>query len=368
MLVVTSVGVLAVLLAALTIKGIFKFGLETAFIVIFVMLAIRYDFGNDYMEYLRGYIHINEVYSLNALRFNSFDVEGEHVEIGWVILCLLCKPIGFFGMTMVTSAVLCFSMYNAIKHNIDKRYYWLAVFIFVFTPNIMMVFSSMMRQAMAVSIFLFSIKYINNRDYKRYFLLTLLAISMHSTAYIMIPLYFIPYQKIKYTKKVVIWLLSILLIVATVLPLLTNNIIDFILFVLPRYNDYYSEMISWNNDIGTGLGFLLNFFLMVFTLLNASYSNKGRRVYFFISYLYFISLVLTIMVNPLYRMTLFLIMCMPIFYTLGFQYAKSVYYKILFFIPIAFFTIYQYIQIYSNPVWKDKFIDYSTIFDAGTWI
>ena len=56
---VAVIGIIAMLLSQLD-RGRFKYGLESAWLVIFAFLALRYNFGNDYQSY---YTVFNEIVS-----------------------------------------------------------------------------------------------------------------------------------------------------------------------------------------------------------------------------------------------------------------------------------------------------------------
>lgn len=50
---------------------------------------------------------------------------------------------------------------------------------------------TVIRQTLAMSIFLYSVKYLTRRDWKRYFLLNLIGITFHTSSFIYLPVYFL---------------------------------------------------------------------------------------------------------------------------------------------------------------------------------
>ena len=135
---VAFVGVIAMFFASLPRKS-FKYGLEVAWIIIGIFLAIRYDFGNDYLGYLDGFNYINS--------WATFQIYEEmHAEPGWQLLCYLFRPLGFFAMVAVLTLFECYVIYRLIKAYVPERYYWLSIFLYVFTPSMMLIGASMMRQ------------------------------------------------------------------------------------------------------------------------------------------------------------------------------------------------------------------------------
>jgi len=366
MLAVTFINIFAVFFALMSSRrGNFKYGLEFSFITIAIFLSLRYDFGNDYMTYLKAFNRINNTYSLSNLNFRGFYIDGEHMEIGWIILCLICKPIGFFGMIILTSIFTSFCMYYAIKKNVDKQYYWLAVFIYVFTPNMMIFYASMMRQTMSISIFLISINYILNKKYIKYTLLTILAMSFHLTGIIMIPLYFIITARFKFKTNQTIGFILIMFILALSMSSILKNIVDLVNILSPKYSKYYSFV--QNENINSGVGIILMIILSIITLFIGNKCNNKQKVYIILSYVYILSIILSISLEPFYRMSIFLLSSMSIAFAITVKYLHSFYLKISYTIVLITFTIYQYINVFSNPILMDKLLKYHTILGTGVW-
>ena len=67
--------------------------LKISFFLIFLFLALRYEFGNDYRNYIDGFI---EITTQTKIFFT-----GEQWEPGWNFLHLIFKPFGFFVSTLV---------------------------------------------------------------------------------------------------------------------------------------------------------------------------------------------------------------------------------------------------------------------------
>ena len=91
MLVVGILGLIAVVLVRLTQSRQNGWGLKAAFSIIFVFMALRYDYGNDYMAYLRKFNCFASYYSSRAV-----DVTDMWWEPGWVLLNFFFAPFGFY--------------------------------------------------------------------------------------------------------------------------------------------------------------------------------------------------------------------------------------------------------------------------------
>jgi transmembrane protein EpsG len=190
---VIILNIIAVFIAFLARFKHFERMLEFAFVFIFFFTALRFDFGTDYHSYLDYFDQINQYTNINLINFNLFPVEP-----GWVILNFIFKPVGFFGFIFILSAFLCYTYYSLIKKYVNPKFYWLAVLIYVFTFDIMLLQFSAMRQALAVALFITSIKYLDEKKNPvKYVLLNLFAGLFHTSAFILIPIVVFSLEKFK---------------------------------------------------------------------------------------------------------------------------------------------------------------------------
>ena len=83
MYIVIFFSILAFLLTYLESKGKMKGGMKIGFILVTILGAIHYDYGNDYFSYLGNYEEITR-YSFDLLGI----LAGEYYrEPGWALLC-----------------------------------------------------------------------------------------------------------------------------------------------------------------------------------------------------------------------------------------------------------------------------------------
>lgn len=177
MISILVVNTLATLFAYLAKYKNMHFMFSFSLITLCVFYGIRYDFGNDYWNYYDLYY------------ICSYGIDVEIVEPGWGLINYLCQPIGFFGMIFVLTVFEYYSVFKYIKLYVDKDYWWLAVFIFCFTFNFLLLGCSMMRQFLAMIILLYSIKYIFQKRIISFLIIVCVAVSIHKTAIIFIPMY-----------------------------------------------------------------------------------------------------------------------------------------------------------------------------------
>ena len=104
---------------------------------------IHYDYGNDYMPYYNVYKQVT------SYRFDlSGILAGDYFrEPGWVLLCWFFKPIGgFFMMVAVLNLIENMLVYRTIKIYVEKKWWPLSVFIYLFSTSLYLLNFSMMRQ------------------------------------------------------------------------------------------------------------------------------------------------------------------------------------------------------------------------------
>lgn len=153
----------------------------TAALILPCLLAgLRYDVGTDYFTYLQAF----EIIKLGG------ETRWEHVEFGFYLLNVILNKLNLppESIFFVSSFITLFFIYNGISNNEIIKYSFLAPFIFY-----LMFFQASfntIRIIMAVSIFFYNIRYIKERDFKKYFIFTMLASSIHLSAIVTLPVYF----------------------------------------------------------------------------------------------------------------------------------------------------------------------------------
>ena len=104
MFTVLFINILAVFFAFSEDKKLIRHGLKISFFIIFLFLALRYDYGNDYAGYLDGFYEINKHSWIDYTNTK----ELFHYEAGWVFLNRLFEPLGFFAMIASLAAFSCY--------------------------------------------------------------------------------------------------------------------------------------------------------------------------------------------------------------------------------------------------------------------
>jgi transmembrane protein EpsG len=323
--------------------------LKISFLLIFLFLALRYNYGNDYHGYLEAF------YTIKYL-----DVT-KGFEPGWQLLCLLFKPLGFFAMMAFLAALNCFVIYRFIKKYIPHNYYWLAVFYYVFSPQCMLIQSSSMRQTVAIIIFLFSIDFLLKKDFVRYSICVLVAFNFHSSALILFALILPLLVNIKINN----FFALILFVIYPALYLYIDSLSGFLSqFTSVYFDSYYIYIGNDKGEINSGLGFLFNLFIYLIVVYFARFQEDERLLLFKLAIIGYMTMPFSFLNSMAGRIgTYFWIFNVTVIAIL-LSDMKRYDIKYLILAGYMFIALMSFYYFFQSPVWAPYFTTYNTIFSA----
>jgi hypothetical protein len=330
-----------------------------SFFIIFIYLALRYNFGSDYKTYLELFHQIKEM-SWNDLKdLPKISSLGETMEFGYIYLNKLFSIFsGFFVFIAFHSFIFCAVYYGLIKKNVDIRFAWLAIFILIFNTTLMVRSISGLRQGLAVFCFLFSIQYLIQRNIIKYVLCILLASSFHYSACILLPLYFL--FSIKPVNK---FEPLIYLSVFVFLTLFGNIFFDPIVTIITKYIPKYLFYVNDNklDIISSGVGRILFLFLNITILFFSKTDTPSDRVFYRILVFYILLTPLGGVIKMIGRLTLYFapafVVVVP--QLMSTKINRSL--KLIFISILLLLTIYDAINHYTNPLTRNANFHYQTI-------
>lgn len=310
------------------------------FAILFVFMALRYDYGNDYMAYLDIHSSINS--GLNAWGANDILFRTLNIAIP-----------NFFVLIALISLFYLIVVWYLIKNNLKPNQYWFAVLILLINPYLFLIHLSALRQTLALCFFVFAVSFATKRKLIPYVLCILLAAGMHSSAIILMPLYFLLTEK-PYSKKYLFVTISVLglLLFTPLFDIIANKALDY----LPNhYRFYYNQGLQ--NSIRATLISSFYLFLIAFNLGKL----KGKEIiYGKLSLIATILSVLAIKVSMITRVgmyfDLFLIITIPHIFS---KIEKKIYRQILFIVLIGIYLL-RYYSFFTTPLWE-SFREYQTI-------
>jgi len=355
MIVVIAINCLAVFFAWLESAGIFKQGLKLALFTVFIFLAMRYNYGNDYMGYYEMFHDIN---NLNAL---GFDLQDISKELGWATLNRIFAPFGFFAMVAFLAAFSCIILYRFIKNYVPREYYWFAIFFYVFQPYNMLVFSTAMRQAVSISIFLLAIDFIVKKQPIRYLIAIFIATLFHRSAYFLFPFVLLGYfnWKISYAQ-----ILPILVLFLVPIFFLKETFAT-LSFILTNYLDTYKGYVNFSDStVDIGIGFLI---IVAINLVIINYARKQENqngILFKIAIISFLMVPLSFSISMIGRLNFYLQPVSMAVYPIVFKNINRKEMKLLYCGILCAFTLLQFFLFFRSDVWGLSFGQYHTILSA----
>lgn len=346
-------GIFAVSFAFLAKYKNFRYGLEISFFLIFLFLALRYNFGNDYKAYSNLFNKINLSYT------NLFD-ESVYGEVGWKILCRLFKPLGFFAMTAIIAFFSCLVYYRFVTKYVPLKYYWFAVFLYIFNPAFLLTHLSAMRQNVSIILFILSLEYLFKKDAFRYILCIAIATLFHMSAIVLIPVYFLTFLNQKISVFFVILLFTSFSLLFYFGKYLLPNINDIVSKYFPRYLSY-----EGGTFISTGLGVLFLTFLFILTLYFSRFQKGESSLLFKLATISFFFIPLSISIMELGRINMYFEVAILAVYPIFLNNSRNRYLKIVVAIFIIIVTLHSFFQFFHSAVYSDYYRTYQTILSAS---
>lgn len=374
MIVVLIVSLVAMILTFLDSRKILDGGMAWSFVLLTVLAAIHYEFGNDYKDYMLLYqSHMSPGVNLKLIFSGNV-----YKDYGWAFLEYIFKDIGgFFTLVAVLSVVQNIIYFRFIKEYVMRPWWPLSIFIYLFVTNYYLINMSMLRQGFTVALgilaFMLSVKGQDKRGFKRVMLILLsllvaiFAVNIHKTAYaiFMILIFsFIPFRR-------GIFLMLILLVVFAVM-MLNADFLDnvFGLLTLVEDVDDFAKTYEAEESAGSlGFGFVMNMVPNLICILYMLFCsereyNKRRKQVVAIFSLNLAILPLAFLIQLSGRFgwyfTCFSLLAMPYAYS----WVKNDYLRAGLVSLFVVMTVYDYYNFFRDPVYADAFSNFHTVFDV----
>lgn len=273
-------------------RSFWRFEVIFPLILFAIIFGMRYDVGVDHLGYLHGYlqkIHVGK----NEPLFFLF------AEIGWK---LNWHYVLYFGLIAFTQVLFFFYAFK------NERYIYPFLVFFLFTNGEWVFWMNGIRQALAMCIWIFSIKYIEEKKLWKYLIWCVVATLIHKSAIVLIVFYPILRNGRDYFKSIPLQLIllgsafilkEVFYVVFSYIEPLINTYTN--ILGSDMYSGYNTEVLmeSFRKSDGTGLVYLFRIILNVIIIL---YSKRLKLYYnskrFNIIYFFFFIGLLTMYVFP----------------------------------------------------------------------
>jgi len=229
-----------------------------AILLISFIVGFRYEVGVDWAGYKDWFEFLS--------RHPSVSSSDVYMESGYFWVNRLVIYLG--GNYALMFFVSAFISWYFIFKSVPAVLLPLTLF-FLFADEYFFWSMNGVRQFVAIGIFLYSIQSIINRDLKKYLLLITLAALFHASSLLLIPLFFVPYQKL-YNQKY--WFMAFVVsfffannqLLIDSLELLVRNISG--LFDVITYDRYFESGKYIALDQGLGAGYLFRVLITIFII------------------------------------------------------------------------------------------------------
>jgi len=328
-------------------KRVFIF---TSFFIPFLFLALRYNIGTDYNNYVDYFYKIanQEIVSKEAgYIFINYFISYYKLDVQWLFV--------FFAF---------FYIYYGYKA-LPKKGFAIGIFLFITMMYLYEGFSAI-RQGLAIVIMMYAIiKYVNN--IKLFLLYTFIAMLFHAaTAFVFIILY--PFIKINFNK----YFLIIIIFIFYLIVKYTNFhlfILEGVFSIFPKYQWYLHSKYMQPAEISSGIGIILKILiamLVIFFKDKIIEKNQIANIVINLYVLYIISIILHLKIMIFGRVEHIFIFAsiISLVYFFNILEGKIKYLFIILILSIYYLFFIKYIITGTKYIDNDIYINpYQTILE-----
>lgn len=158
--------------------------------------------GNDTPNYQYLYENIrNNSWNYLWSNFTFIGTEYTERDAGYPLFIKLTQLVSTdFTFFMFLTAILFMVPFGLLIYRYVKTYMGIVLAFLIYFALFTNIVNSFMRQAVTIGIFLFALRYMIEQNWKKYFGLIAIAITLHTSAIMTVPFYFLPklHQKRKW--------------------------------------------------------------------------------------------------------------------------------------------------------------------------
>ena len=355
MFVVTTLNIVVVIMAHFARFEKYRFLLAWAFVLLALVLGIRYGYGNDFFAYKYMFDH-------------GYPEEGytDDVEPGWFFLNKLFKPFGFSAFVFFLTCIEHLMLYDLIRRYVPSQYYWFAVFLYVFHPYYMLIGLSMMRQFLVQLLGFYAMEYAFKKKIIHFAVIVLFAISIHKVALLLLPLYLFPYTSKLFANKYAIVLFIIIVgIIAVKIDVIIENLVLLFADAGMKYGDSYLSESDLSEGYRISPKLLLQnvlyaiLLLKNYKLLDDSNPSKFFAVEVILGFLFIpFSTISPMAIRASWVYTMVIIISMPIL--LNKENNQMIKYGLTFL--FCLFILRDYYKHFTSDIWGAQYVNFYTIF------
>ncbi len=261
-----------------------------ALLGIYTLFVIMYYFGPDIWTYVPHYEEIGSFSEELAFRHkNGF-------ELGYNLFCSLMSSIGlsYWGMTVVIKTLYFIAIYLLLRQLPRRQMFSLACIVLIDRDLI----THENRECLAVSLFIFMVLLLQNRQYLWAVLCAAAAILTHKTA--ILPIGILPFGIFFYRHRQSATLYTILIILLMVIMLLPIQRVSVSVLHLLPFPDVYIGALHHHLQLGRQFQLIALIYLGVLLLINIYISRTGQQHYTWVAYVVLAGMAVVVVLYPYY--------------------------------------------------------------------
>jgi hypothetical protein len=239
--------------------------------IIILFRGLRWETGTDWEQFLDVFYTID---------FDSiFGFKRTHnttLEPGYALLNYICFYFtgSYTSLLFIYNAIIIYIYYSVSWRYSSKNPICIFAMLIIFTE----VFP--LRHSLAAAIIIYSIRYIFSKDILKYIFFIILATSIHYSAIIMFPFYYILDRNILYKKYSIIWLILgyFCCVIISISPLL-NTALELVAVIVSSVTGVENTLII------RIMGYILDERGLELTIKSLIFSTTRTFIFIFIFYL-----------------------------------------------------------------------------------
>lgn len=266
--------ILLILFATKNNKSKIPWQLIVSFILIFLMMALRYNWSGDYWNY-------DDMF--DSYHYNSWNEilqpDNGNIEIGYKVIMKLCES--YREVIIVTSLIICSGLFFFFYQFIPQKW-WPCAFLVLFLDQYLLPGNiSGIRNALAVSIYIFALYFLMKGRWLFYIGIVFTASYFHKSVLFMLPFVLIRNHTINIKPTIFFTIFGIYLILCATFIGSIGSYIDAFIVQNSSFERYesYTEGIN-NATYGISLLYYITIPLFYFTIKAINIKGLDKKEYF----------------------------------------------------------------------------------------
>lgn len=354
---------LTILLTYLDSRKILNGGMKWGFILVTLLAAIHYDYGNDYMAYYGVYKEISTYSSLDFLINSDF-----YRDAGWTVVNYYSRYLGgFFSLVAIISSFQGIVYYKTIKQHLPRNQWWFGTAVYLLVPSFYLYNFSMLRQGFVIALFLSLWPLIEKRKWWIVAPILYASSFIHGSALMLVAFAFWGFLPAKNSKSLALVYSGVLIAMYLSSTFISN--ISNLVFETTSAFDIYKDTYSQNEiDKRLGLGFVIYLVPLIVQLLylgNQTVNvNESAKRLVALACLSSFFIPLAMIIPMVGRVAMYFGAYSTVAIPLAYNEIKIKSIRNLLIALYVAILLYDYYIFFNSEVWKASYSTFHTIFSV----